>query len=73
MTGHDLVYLRGLIGIKLRPAGAHQNGFPPQPEGQHFTNQGVGMQDHLRTGGVAAGVGGDQPGKGACSGAMTWS
>ena len=63
MAGYYLENLLSFVGVKLRPAGAHQDGFSPEAKRQHFAQQGVGVEDHLRTVSIAAGIGGDQPGQ----------
>ena len=63
MAGDNLINLRDAILIKLCPAGAEQNGLPAQTEGEHFTQQGMGMQNGLRVRGIAAGIGGDKFGQ----------
>jgi hypothetical protein len=47
------------LRVKLRPAGAQQDGFTPKTESEHLAQQGVGVEDHLRITGIAAGPGGD--------------
>lgn len=71
MTGNDLENLFGLLRVKLRPAGAQQDGFTPKTESQHLAQQGVGVEDHLRITGIAACPGGNQPGEIVVQGAIT--
>ncbi len=63
MTGNDFENLFRFLRVKLRPAGAQQDSFTPETESEHLAQQGVGMEDHLRITGFAAGPGGNQPGE----------
>lgn len=55
MTGNDFENLFRFLRVKLRPAGAQQDSFTPETESEHLAQQGVGMEDHLRITGFAAG------------------